>query len=248
MPVGPGHEQIAGQALQSVMLAANASLGPFSAVHVIVGDDTAGEMGRSAARNAMVNGVPAGETNGAVGAAPWMQIFSTALGEGDLPPEVFASDWLFFLDADDVMCCPQLHGDSAFATMELYAKDYDAIWGQILELHPNGDVMRRKQVDRITSYSAYVKTHPALSCQMGHFVRRQGFLGFNEELDVCEDIDLYLREWKELKCIKQEKALFLNRRGAHSWMARVPSARRRHTGREWSERANEMLKAARSEL
>ena len=239
IPVGPGHEQLAQQALQSVMLAAQ-SPGPFEDIFVIVGDDTAGDKGRSAARNRMVAGP----------AEPWMSIFTQSDGE-DMGA-AFASEWLFFLDADDLMCAPELFGESAFAVMEPYADKYDAVWGSIHELHPNGEVAKRNQVGRITTYSAYVKTPAPLSCQMGHFVRRAAFPGFDEDLDVCEDIDLYLREWNTRRCIKQEKPLFLNRRGMHTWSqpqhTRTTGGRKMHTGREWSMRAEEMLKAARAEL
>jgi hypothetical protein len=233
VPIGPGHQKLAEAALQSVMLASE-DKGPFDNIHVILGDDTQGLMGRSAARNRM-----AAEQEG------WMAIFTT--GDSQMP--AFNSEWLFFLDADDLMCSPKTYGESAFKVVEPYLADYDCIWGAIHEMNLEGEVSRRRQVDRITTYKAYIRTPAALSCQMGHFVRRTEFKGFNEDLDVCEDVDLYLREWKELRCIKQEKPLFLNRRGAQSW--RQPAEDRRgrkaHTGREWSMRAEEMLKEARNE-
>jgi len=250
IPVGPGHEELAGHALQSVMLASQEP-GGFEAVHVLVGDDTQGKTGRSAMRNRLVWGTPDGKPNGKAEPGPDIQIFSTT-SDGDEPPAVFASDWLFFLDADDILCSPGIFGESAFAVVEPYLTDFDAVWGTIHELHPGGKVMRRRQTDRITTYSAFVKTPPALGCQMGHFVRREAFRevgGFNAELDVCEDVDLYLREWKGLRCIKQEKPLFLNRRGAHTWLQPTGEGERvRHTGREWSMRAEEMMKAAREAL
>lgn len=233
MPVGPGHQQLAQEALTSVF-GASATPGPFEAVHLLVGDDIKGERGRSATRNAMV-----------YGKTSWTMIFSM----GDDQDKPYKSDWLFFLDADDLMCGPDIMGESAFSVVTPYVNDYDCIWGAIYELHPNGEVLRRNQTGRITTYEAYIKTPAVLGCQMGHFVRRDKFLGFDEELDVCEDIDLYLREWKELRCLKQELPLFLNRRGAHTWMHQEKGeGRPRHTGREWSQRANEMLKKAREEI
>lgn len=243
IPVGPGHQQLAQQALQSVMLASE-DMVAFDEVHVVVGDDTEGKRGRSATRNAMVRGA-AGENGDARKAEPWMMLFST----GDSQDAAFTSEWLFFLDADDLMCTPQFFGESAFKTVSPFLDEYDAIWGTINELHPNGQVVRRSQVDRITTFKAYVRTPSVLSCQMGHFVRRECFLGFNEELDVCEDVDLYIREWRTLRCIKQEKPLFLNRRGAHTWMNAEPmDGRKVYTGRDWSMRAEAMLKKARDEL
>ncbi len=244
-PVGPGHMDLAQQALQSV-IAASQEPGPFELIHMIVGDDTKGIVGRSRARNRMVQGaaIPDKEGNIAKGAEPWMMVFSS----GDDQERAFTSEWLFFLDADDLMCSPFTYGESAFKAVEPYVEDYDCIWGNIYELHADGTVLKRKQVGRITTYDAYVKTPAALSCQMGHFVRRDKFLNFNDELDVCEDVDLYLREWKELRCIKQEAPLFLNRRGQHTWMQPGEGGRQRHTGREWSMRAAEMLKEAQREM
>lgn len=248
IPIGPGHMELAERAMGSVVAAVEAGKGPFEHVYVIAGDDTEGLMGRSKARNLMVSGVPKASVEDplaevGIGAAPWMGVFGEVRDES----AAFTSEWLFFLDADDLMCSPKVYGESAFEVVSPYLEKYDCIWGTIHELN-NGQVMRRKQVDRITTYKAYVKTPPALSCQMGHFVRRSAFLGFDENLDCCEDISLYLREWKQLRCIKQEKPLFLNRRGDHSWMQKDQKGRKVHNGREWSMRAEEMLKEARKAL
>ena len=255
IPIGPGHMQLAEQAMASVVGAVAAGKGAFDQVYVVAGDDGRGEIGRSAARNQMVAGVPAASVEdpfaegGRAAAAPWMGVFGERADEA----AAFASEWLFFLDADDLMCGPDVYGESAFEVVAPYLADWDCVWGTIHEFHQGGQIMRRKQVDRITTRAAYVKTPAALSCQMGHFVRREAFLrvgGFDEKLDVCEDVDLYLREWEHLRCIKQEKPLFLNRRGAHSWMQPKTDAggRKVHTGREWSMRAEEMLKEARRSL
>ena len=247
MPIGPGHETVSQSALQSIVLASE-DLGEFEMIHAITGDDTKGQVGRSAARNRMVNGYE-----------DWMGVFS--FSTDDDKSAAFKSEWLFFLDADDLMCSPKTHhlyngryaptcSESAFSVASKYLQDYDCIWGTIYELHQNGDVFKRNQVDRIATYKAFVKKPSFVTCQMGHFIRRDKFLeigGFNEEMDVCEDVDLYLREWKSLRCIKQEKPLFLNRRGAHSWMVQQArqGMRKTHTGRDWSIKAEEMLKEAR---
>lgn len=247
IPIGPGHMELAEQAMQSVVDAIEDGKGPFDQIYVVAGDDTEGKIGRSKARNKMVSGAskasvedPFGEVG--VGAEPWMGVF----GETDDESAAFKSEWLFFLDADDLMCSPKTYGESAFTVVAPYLEKYDCIWGTIHELN-DGKIYKRQQTDRITTYKAYIRTPAALSCQMGHFVRREKFLGFDEDLDVCEDVDLYLREWAQLRCIKQEKPLFLNRRGAHTWM-QPTEGRKTHTGREWSMRAEEMLKEARKEL
>jgi len=228
--------ELAKVAMGSVVAAIDADKGGFDQIYVVVGDDTKGEIGRSAARNRMV-----------AGQEDWMGVF----GEEADPAAAFETEWLFFLDADDLMCSPKVYGESAFAVATPYLADYDCIWGTIHELNAEGLMFKRNQVDRIKSYEAYVKRPAPLTCQMGHFIRRAAFNeigGFDEALDVCEDVDLYLREWKTLRCIKQEKPLFLNRRGAHSWQQKTDSERPRPTGRDWSLRAEEMLKAARKEL
>ena len=244
IPIGPGHEQLSQLALQSVMFA-SIDPGDFKDIYVITGDDTRGMIGRSSARNQMVLGRREGDK---VLPEQWMGVFTQAEDASG----AFDTEWLFFLDADDLMCSEKTHGESAFKVASPYLDDYDCIWGAIHELHQNGQIYKRNQVERIKTYEAYVKKPAPLTCQMGHFVRRRAFLeigAFNEELDVCEDVDLYLREWKQLRCIKQEKPLFLNRRGAHSWVKEKPEgAKPTFNGRDWSIRAEEMLKAARKEL
>ncbi len=234
IPIGPGHEALAEKALQSVILASQAGMGRFENIHVVMGDDTKGQRGRSATRNALITGDPGAFT------------FSTA--PQTETPDTTRSEWLFFLDADDLMCSPAVYGESAFEVVAPYLENYDCVWGTIHEVHSDHQILKRKQVDYMTKYEAYVKTPAMLSCQIGHFARRATFPGFDEDVDVCEDVRLYLQEWKHLRCIKQEKPLFLNRRGAHTWMANVESERKLSTGREWSMEADRLLKEARKEL
>jgi FkbM family methyltransferase len=73
IPVGPGHELLALDAVESVLKAAESPT-PFGDVLVIRVDDNAGEMGRSAARN-----------------------------EGVKRAKCAGASWVFFLDADDVI-------------------------------------------------------------------------------------------------------------------------------------------------
>ncbi len=237
IPIGPGHMQLAEAAMNSVVLAIEAGKGIFDQVFVVCGDDTAGKIGRSAARNRMV-----------AGQEDWMGVF----GELPTPEAAFTSDWLFFLDADDLMCGPKVYGESAFEVVAPYVGDYDAVWGGIYDLHQNGSALRRKQVNRITTYEAYVKAPAVLGCNFSHFIRRDVFEklgGFNEEMDVAEDVEWTIRAWKNLVCIKQEKPLYLHRKGAHSWLQKLPEgARPTFTGRDWSIKADELLRAARKEL
>src|SRR6476620_2534446 len=74
VPVGPGHELLAEDAVASVHAASAVSPGMFSEIAVIKVDDTRGEVGRSAARN---SGIRSATRTGA--------------------------EWSFFLDADDIL-------------------------------------------------------------------------------------------------------------------------------------------------
>lgn len=51
VPVGPGHEQVVNEAIQSIKIACLTSQGPFDQVKVKVMPDVDGKLGRSAARN-----------------------------------------------------------------------------------------------------------------------------------------------------------------------------------------------------
>ena len=96
IPVGPGHATLAHEARASVEQAAGFSNGPFQSVEVTFLDDSDGSFGRSRRRN---DGV------------------AYASGQG--------FDWLFFLDADDLMAL------NAFTEAATYISDHDAIWGAI---------------------------------------------------------------------------------------------------------------------
>lgn len=237
IPIGPGHMELAQVAMASVVAAAEASKGAFERIYVVCGDDTKGQIGRSPARNKM-----------ALGQEDWMGVF----GEDTDAAAAFTSEWLFFLDADDVMCSPKVYGESAFEVAAPYIEEYDCIWGSIRHLQADGQIIKPAQTDRITTYAAYVKAPAVLGCNFSHFVRRDKFLelgGFDEEMDVCEDVDWTIRAWRKLRCIKQEKPVYLHRKGQHSWMQQLPEgARPTFTGRDWSIRAEEMLREARKEL
>ena len=226
VPVGPGHEEIATSAHNSIEEAVFKP-GAFDEIFVIYADDTKGDKGRSKTRNLCVKEQQ-----------EWMIVAGTALEGENVEKKAFETDWLFFLDADDLML------PECFESASPYIKDYDCIFGQIYELQDD-KVLRRGQVAEINSYQEYLSYHPFLTVQMGHFVRRSKFPGFDEELDCCEDVDLYIKEWRDLRCIKIDKPLFLNRRGHHSWTQDTDSEKPRMNGREWSIKAGEMIKEAR---
>jgi len=162
-PVGPGHEELAVEAIASAM-----KLG-FDVLPI---DDTEGKLGRSRARNIGV--------------------------------KMAKAEWLFFLDADDLM-----HNDALKA--KKFTK-YDGIWGLI-----NDGKVRVPQV-RSVDFNTLVRHDPTQTLQMGHFIRRDVALDypFDESLDCGEDFDYYLRVWRDKNCIKIPHTLFVNRRGRHS--------------------------------
>ncbi|WP_369337306.1 FkbM family methyltransferase [Comamonas guangdongensis] len=195
IPVGPGHEDLAERARLSVHRAMASGMGRFSAVDVLCQDDTAGQ-GRSRARNLAVG---------------------QAVAQG--------ADWLFFLDADDLM------DEKAFATVSGYLDGYDAIWGAIHECGPDGGspICRANQVMPIHSLEDILKNDPFLTLQMGHFVRAQLALEnpFDEKMDCGEDFKYYLALWSRNGCIKLEESLFCNVRGRSSTGPRSAS------GEQW---------------
>ena len=175
-PVGPGHEEIAIEAIASAM-----AMG-FECLPI---DDTQGKLGRSRARNTGV--------------------------------KIATAEWLFFLDADDLM-----HKDARKADK---FKEYDAVFGLI-----NDGKVRVPQARKI-DYETLLKHDPTQTLQMGHFVKRKVALEypFNEDMDCGEDFDYYIRLWKDKKCIKIPHTLFVNRRGFHS------TGPRSATGKQWTE-------------
>lgn len=195
-PIGPGHEGLYRECVESAARAVACSKGPFTDIVAHKVDDGEGRYGRSRARNLGVQ---------------------EAVRQG--------ADWIFFLDADDLMV------DNAFALAADYIGRYDAIWGQIYSF-VQGDrevVKRPGQVETTDDINDILNNDPFLTLQMGHFVRASIALAnpFDESLDTGEDFDYYLRVWRAGRCIKIPHALFANRRGLHS------TGQRSATGRDW---------------
>ena len=206
VPVGPGHEYLVEDCIESVQEAFARDHGPFAELSVVRIDDTQGLLGRSEARNRGV-----GEA-GRLGA-----------------------QWIFFLDADDVM-----HLD-AFASVAPHVGEWDAIWGAICELAPDeiGGVIRPGQIEEIRGIADLLVHEPWLTLQMGHFVRTRVAQDnpFNVGLNCGEDFDYYLRLWSTCRCTKLPVPLFYNRRGFQS------TGPRSATGKDWMRAVTSMLAA-----
>ncbi|WP_459555208.1 tetratricopeptide repeat protein [Lacunimicrobium album] len=208
-PVGPGHAQIYEENLDSVKRACTDFPGPFSKVMPLRLNDLQGNAGRSYARNFGLK---------------------QALEAG--------CEWVFFLDADDVLV------PNAFDSVAPYLNDYDAIWGQIYSFQHGTDVAeaRADQLGQTDRYEDILQTDPFLTLQMGHFVRTEIALKtlFHEGLDAGEDFHYYLRLWEQYRCIKIDQPFFANRRGMHSTGPRAA------TGRDWMTIVSDLMQQART--
>jgi glycosyltransferase involved in cell wall biosynthesis len=195
-PVGPGHEKLFADCAASVSRAVAHSKGPFSAIGHLPVDDTAARLGRSAGRN---QGVRAAAAAG--------------------------SDWIFFLDADDLLLPP------AFTRAGEAIGRSEAVWGAICELVPGTDAPRLRALQErpIVNVLDLLQSDPFFALQIGHFVRTPIAIAtpFADDMNAGEDYDYYLRVWARYRCEKIREPFFVNRRGFHS------TGPRSATGREW---------------
>ena len=226
IPVGPGHERAFQDAVTSVMEAAKTP-GPFKQIHIMLGDDTKGDKGRSYTRNMMASGEE----------CPWISVIS----HEKRPDYAYAAEWLFFLDADDLMY------PEAFHLVRKKVKEYDAIWGIIVGLE-NGQLVRRGgQPEVLRNYRQLLYAHddPAMNAystlQIGHFVRRNAFIGFDWAMDAGEDWKYMLDMWRYRKCCRIDRPLMINRRGIDS-----TGPRSAHGG-HWREVVAELIKDEREQ-
>jgi FkbM family methyltransferase len=188
--VGPGDELYALDAEDSVNNAQATNRGPFADIAFIKVDDTLGKLGRSLAHNLGV------ERAHAAGA-----------------------DWIFFLDAQDILC-PEIFSNAAPCLAR-----HDAVWGGIYELADDEEtgMLRPGQLLHITRIEQLLANDPLVTLSSGHFVKTAAALATpcDPALDAGEDFDYYLRLWSNFKCVKVAEPFFFNR---HAPSAAGPQA------------------------
>jgi FkbM family methyltransferase len=185
VPVGPGHEEAFGVCRNTIELAWAHGQGPFDGLEILPMWDLEGRYGRSARRN---DGIDLAREKGC--------------------------EWIFFLDADDLLNAP------AFADFAKYHEHYDAVWGNICEnIYGTLDASIRKgQLPETTRIEDILRYDPYLTLQMGHFVRTEcaAAVKFDTEMNAGEDFKYYLGLWERFRCAKVQQIFFINRRGHHS--------------------------------
>lgn len=147
IPVGPGHEQLANDAVASVATAWRTNQGPFTELAFAVMRDHEGKLGRSRARNLGMQNNPA--------------------------------DFHFLLDADDRML------PETFSLVDLAAP---ATFGAVM-LERKISVQNVWPCTRDTLFEKGARG----TLSMGCFIRGDLGLRFNEQMDVAEDYDFYMR-------------------------------------------------------
>jgi FkbM family methyltransferase len=205
-PVGPGHEAVfETSCAPSVEQAKAYNLGPFSEVRHLMMDDTEGKHGRSARRNEAIRMAQEG-----------------------------GSEWVFFLDADDVMTP---NAFEAFGRVIAAEPELDVVWGLICT-YGEGDEpsLREEQAEQLNTRVDFLSVPPYSAVQIGGFYRTGTVarFGFDEDMDTGEDYKLYCQLWEHCRCAKRPEIFFVNRRGLHSTGPRAA------TGRDWSNMTNRL--------
>ena len=192
-PVGPGHAERARECRASIEAAWRENEGPFATLDFHFVDDGHGALGRSQARN----------------------IGARAARDAD-------ADWIFFIDADDLMT------PRAFAIFSRYVDQFDAVWG-LMAIKPPDTAehhIRFPQALTLRSLDELLLLDPFMTLLMGHFVRTRVALDlpFDEAMDAGEDFDYYIRAWQKYRCTKLAEVLSVNRGDQHSSGPRAATA------------------------
>lgn len=208
-PVGPGHEALLRDSCApSVAQARDWNMGPFTEVRHLVMDDSRGLHGRSCRRN-----------------------------DGLAEAQAIGAEWVFFLDADDILAP---NAFDAFGRIIAREPDLHAVWGLICTLDDAGEpALRDDQPETLSSRAEFLSVPPYLAVQIGGFYRTDAAAaaGFDSTRDVGEDYQFYTGLWAEYPCAKRPEIFFINRRGQHS------TGPRSATGQQWSETVTRLWRA-----
>ncbi|EAQ02000.1 hypothetical protein OB2597_20286 [Pseudooceanicola batsensis HTCC2597] len=203
-PVGPGHMDLfRTSCAPSVAQARAYHMGPFTEVEHLMMDDTEGRHGRSARRNEAVR-----------------------------MAQEAGSDWVFFLDADDLLTP---NAFEAFGRVIAAEPGLDVVWGLICTLDEGGEpALREDQAERLDTREDFLSVPPYSAVQIGGFMRTEAVarFGFDEAMDTGEDYKLYCQLWEHCRCGKRPEIFFVNRRGQHSTGPRAA------TGLDWNNATN----------
>lgn len=213
-PVGPGHADLfTSSCAPSVEQARAYGMGPFDSVTHLMMDDTEGKFGRSARRNSAI-----------------------------AQAQAAGSDWVFFLDADDIMTP---NAFEAFGRVIAAEPDLDVVWGLICTLDAGGEpTLREDQSERLDSREAFLACPPYAAVQIGGFMLTDvvARYGFDAAMDTGEDYKLYCQLWQNHRCAKRPEIFFVNVRGQHS------TGPRSATGIDWSHETNRQWAAQLKEV
>jgi SAM-dependent methyltransferase len=212
-PIGPGHQEVyVNMCVPSINLAIAHGKGPFEKIECLPVFDIEGSIGRSEARNIGVE-------------QAWREQY----------------DWIFFLDADDLLF------DGVFEAVREHIKGFDAVWGQIVATqYPDFETLnfRENQIKVIDNFKTLIAHDPFLTLQMGHFVRTKVARKhpFDAGMNTGEDVKYYLEIWKKYRCLKCESTFFINVRGNHSGGPKSAD------GQEWRVAVDKEILEARRQL
>lgn len=210
IPVGPGHDKYFPDWYNSLGEALVGQAEHFF-VSCLTQNDHDGKLGRSRARNLLL-----------------------------ARTEARHADWLFWLDADDLMAPDAFLGFRA--ALERWPT-MDAVWGKIVCQRGQEPPRERPGQEYPRDYEELIRMEPTLTLQSGFFVKRSVMdrERWNETMDAGEDFDLYLRLWKGYECHKVRDCFMVNRRGLHS------TGPRSANGRDWRNAVTAMLQRAQRE-
>ncbi len=123
-----------------------------------------------------------------------------AQNRGVLAAANAGADWIFFLEARDVLCV------DAFTIVAGKLEGYDAVWGGIYDLDDDetGGRIRAGQVSEISRIEEVLSNDPLATLAGGHFVRTSVALAtpFEAARADAANFDHYLQLWSRHRCVK----------------------------------------------